>query len=85
MVVSNSQKKQYEVCAHATNAVDESRTISYCGRTREEQRDIVTAKDFLSAGKLTRYRRCDATKAFVSRLGEKSMIKIETKVKGKLG
>jgi hypothetical protein len=46
--------------------------------------DVVTAKDFLSAGKLTRYRRCDAAQALVS-LGNISMIKIERKIKAKLG
>jgi len=51
----------------------------------EEKMDIVTAKDFLSAGKLTRCRRCDAAQALVRHLGNISMIKIERKVKAKLG
>ena len=50
----------------------------------EEQMDVVTAKDFLSAGKLTRYRRCDAAQALVSP-SNISMIKIERKIKAKLG
>jgi predicted ATP-dependent Lon-type protease len=51
----------------------------------EEKMDIVTAKDFLSAGKFTRCRRCDAAQALVSHLGNISMIKIERKVTTKLG
>jgi succinyl-CoA synthetase beta subunit len=51
----------------------------------EEKIDIVTAKDFLSAGKFTRCRRCDAAQALVSHLGNISMIKIERKVTTKLG
>jgi hypothetical protein len=51
----------------------------------EEKMDIVTAKDFLCAGKLTRWRRCDRAQALVSRLGNRSMIKIERKVKAKVG
>ena len=51
----------------------------------EEKMDIVTAKDFLSAGKLTRCRRCDAAQALVRHLGNISMIKIERKVKAKVG
>ena len=45
----------------------------------------VTTKNLLSAGKLTRCRRCDATHVLVSHLGNISMIKIERKVKAKLG
>jgi succinyl-CoA synthetase beta subunit len=46
----------------------------------EEKIDIIMAKDSLSAGKLTRCRRCDAAQALVSHLGN-----IERKVNAKLG
>jgi succinyl-CoA synthetase beta subunit len=46
----------------------------------EEKIDIITAKDSLFAGKLTRCRRCDAAQALVSHLGN-----IERKVNAKLG
>jgi len=45
----------------------------------------VTAKNFLSAGKLTRSRAYDIACAFVSHLGSIFMIKMERKVKAKLG
>ena len=45
----------------------------------------VTTKNLLSAGKLTRCRRCDATHVLVSHLGNLFMIKMERKVKAKLG
>ena len=45
----------------------------------------VTAKNFLSAGKLTRSRAYDIACAFVTHLGSLFMIKMERKVKAKLG
>src|SRR6267378_8296728 len=45
----------------------------------------VTAKDFLSADELTRRRGCDSARALVSHLGSIFMIRMERKIKAKLG
>src|SRR5262249_52531086 len=45
----------------------------------------VAAKDSLSGGELTRRRCCDTTRALVSHFGSIFMIKMERKVKAKLG
>jgi hypothetical protein len=83
---SRVRKKANEVRAHAVRTLTmKVGQFPVEAALVEEKMDIVTAKDFLSAGKLTRCRRCDAAQALVSHLGNISMIKIERKVEAKVG
>src|SRR5438132_12067793 len=59
-----------------------SRMPDYCHTASPEDLDQrVTAKNFLSAGKLTRSRVCDVTRALVSHLAILFMLKMERKIK----